>query len=123
VFNIRWRSFRFAFNGIRDLIRTQVNARMHLLVSAIVVFAGFFFQISLLEWCVVLLAMGLVLAAEAFNTALEYLTNLVSPDYHPLAGKVKDVAAGAVLIVTIISVVIGVLIFLPRIIAWLHTFG
>ena len=95
---------------------------MHLLVTVVVVLAGFFFRISLTEWCLVLLAIGLVLAAEAFNTALEYLTNLVSPDYHPLAGKAKDIAAGAVLILTLISVLVGVLVFFPRIVSWVQSF-
>jgi diacylglycerol kinase (ATP) len=66
-----------------------------------------------MEWCVVLLCFGLVMAAEAFNTAIERLVNLVSPDFHPLAGDVKDVAAGAVLICAIVAAIIGLIVFIP----------
>lgn len=77
---------------------------------------GFHFQITSTEWCIVLICFGLVLAAEAFNTAIERLVNLVSPDYHPIAGDVKDVAAGAVLICAIFAAIIGCIIFLPYLI-------
>ncbi len=113
-------SFRCAFAGIVDLLKSQPNARIHLLAAALAVAAGFFFSLSPTEWYFVLAAIAFVFAAEAFNTALEYLTNLVSPEYHPLAGKAKDAAAGAVLIAAICSAIIGGLIFLPKIISWLR---
>ena len=112
----RLKSFSYAFAGIKDLFKTQPNAQIHLFVALCVLIAGFFFNISTIEWCILSLTMALVLSAEGFNTAIEYLTDLVSPDHHPLAGKTKDVAAGAVLISAIAAVIVGLLIFLPKMI-------
>lgn len=111
----RLKSFKYAFNGLFDLVKTQPNARIHLLIASIVIVASIYFKISGVEWCILLLTIALVFAAEAFNTALEYLTNLVSPNYHPLAGKTKDVAAAGVLICAIIAILVGIIIFLPKI--------
>lgn len=109
------RAFRYAFRGLVDLFRTQSNARFHAGAVFAAVFAGYWLDISRLEWVAVVLCIAVVLALEAVNTALEYLTDLVSPDYHPLAGKAKDVAAGAVLVAAIGAAVVGGLIFLPKI--------
>ncbi len=108
-------SFRFAFQGLKDLIRTQPNARIHLLAAVVATGAGLFFRISPPEWVAVILCIAVVFAAEAVNTALEYLTDLVSPDYHPLAGKTKDAAAAAVLILAIGAAAVGLVVFLPKI--------
>jgi diacylglycerol kinase (ATP) len=104
-------SFKFAFKGIRDLLKTQMNARIHLCLTFLVIAGGFFFEISNIEWLICLLAIATVFAAEAFNTALEYLTDLVSPEYHPLAGKAKDAAAAAVLILSTFAMIIGFIVF------------
>lgn len=109
------RSFVFAFAGIAAVISTQRNAQIHLLITAIVIAGGLFFGVSLTEWIVLVLSITLVLALEAMNTALEALVDLLSPQYHPLAKKAKDVAAGAVLIGAIGTAVIGCIVFLPRI--------
>ncbi|MEK7256019.1 MAG: diacylglycerol kinase family protein [Bacteroidota bacterium] len=108
-------SFRFAFAGIIGLLRSEANARIHLVSAVGVIVAGIFFELTVNEWCLVALAIAFVFAAEAMNTALEHLTNLVSPEFHPLAGKAKDVAAGAVLIAAIGAAAVGVFIFLPKI--------
>jgi len=81
----------------------------------VVVLVSFLLQISLVEWAVLLVCILVVLALEAVNSALEYLTDLVSPNYHPLAGKAKDMAAGAVLLASIGSVIIGLLLLGPKI--------
>lgn len=107
-------SFRYAFKGIADLFRHTPNARIHLFVTICVIIAGFFFHITHIEWCILILCIALVLAAEAANTAIEYLTDLVSPDHHPLAGKTKDVAAAAVLLAAIGAAIVGLIIFLPK---------
>lgn len=112
-FTARLRSFGYAFKGIFHLLRSQPNAQIHLLATAVVVAMGFWCAVTGTEWCILLLTMALVWSAEAVNTALEHLTDLASPDYHPLAGKAKDVAAGAVLIVAIFAVVIAGIIFVP----------
>ena len=109
----RARSFRYAFSGLAELLRSQHNARVHLFASLLVVIVGLSLGVTRMEWCALLLAMMLVWIAEALNTALEFLCNLVSPDFHPLIKKSKDVAAASVLISAAGAVVIGILIFLP----------
>lgn len=104
------RSFRFAGQGIFDLFRYENNAKVHLLAAIAVIGVGFWLQLSVLEWAIILTQIGLVWAAEAVNTAIEKLCDVVSPAHHPTIGKVKDMAAGAVLILTIMAVVIGLLI-------------
>jgi diacylglycerol kinase len=108
-------SFRYAFQGIGDLFRTQPNSQVHALVSLLVIAAGFFFKIDRTEWLIIVVCIVLVISLEAMNTAIVYLTDLVSPDYHPLAGRTKDVAAGAVLIAAMGTIIVGLLIFLPKI--------
>jgi diacylglycerol kinase (ATP) len=104
---------------VRALIATQANARIHLVAAGIAIGAGFFFGISRAEWCAVVGAIGLVLTAEGINTAVEAVVDLASPELHPLAEHAKDVAAGAVLIAALTAVVIGVLVFGPRVLALL----
>ena len=108
------RSFGHAFRGIGILLRTQANARIHATATVLVVAAGFWFGISRGEWCAVVAAIGLVWSAEGVNTAVETVVDLVSPERHPLAGRAKDVAAGAVLCAAITALVLGSLIFGPR---------
>ena len=108
-------SFKFAFAGIRDLFKTEPNAIIHLIAAVLAVSMGLFFSISKTEWCFVIFSIALVFSAEAFNTAIEHLTNLVSPDYHELAGKTKDAAAAAVLLVAVGAAIVGLIIFLPKI--------
>jgi diacylglycerol kinase len=110
----RWRSFGFAFKGLKTLVVTQPHARIHLVAIGVVALAGYFTRLSAVEWAVLVVCMALVLALEAVNTALELLTDLVSPEYHPLAGKAKDVAAAAVLIAAIGAIVVALLIFGPH---------
>lgn len=109
----RLKSFVYAWKGIKSFLRREHNAWIHCTAIVGVTIAGFFFGITRTEWLVILLCFAIVLAAEAFNTAIERLVNLVSPDFHPLAGDVKDVAAGAVLICAIATTVIGLIIFIP----------
>jgi diacylglycerol kinase len=109
------RTFGFAFRGLSVLLRTQVNARIHLALTVIVVGAGLFYGLSRGEWCAVVAAIGFVWTAEGLNTAIEAVVDLVSPEYHELAGRAKDLAAGAVLCAAIAAAIIGLLIFGPRI--------
>ena len=111
-------SFRYAIQGGIDLLQSQPNARIHAICALLVLFAGYFFQISWIEWSVVTMAIGAVFAAEAFNTAIEYLTDLVSPEYHTLAGKTKDAAAAGVLFTAIGAAITGLIIFLPKLWNW-----
>jgi diacylglycerol kinase (ATP) len=109
----RIKSFGYAFKGIASLLKKEHNAWIHCLAIVVVTSLGFYFHITSTEWCIVLLCFGMVLAAEGFNTAIERLVDLVSPERHPVAGDVKDVAAGAVLICAIAAAIIGCIIFLP----------
>lgn len=111
----RIKSFGYAFKGIASLIRKEHNAWIHCTAIVLVTMGGFYFGITPTEWCIVVLCFGIVLAAEGFNTAIERLVDLVSPDFHPIAGDVKDIAAGAVLICAIVAAIIGGIIFLPYI--------
>lgn len=108
--------FKYAFNGIFFAVKTQANVRNHIVVAVLVISAGFVFKINPVEWVFIIFAIGLVLASELFNTTIESLVDIVSPTYNEKAGLVKDVAAGAVLIAAVISVIIGAIIFLPKII-------
>ena len=111
----RAKSFVYAFKGIGVFISTQHNAWIHTLAMLLVITGGFWFGISMAEWILVIFAIGLVMSAEIFNTAVEYLVDLVSPEYKKKAGQVKDLLAGGVLICAITAAVIGIIIFLPRI--------
>ena len=113
-------SFKYAFHGIRVLISTQHNARIHLLATITIIAAGFYLGFTSPEWCLIIFAAVMVWTAEAFNTAIEFLVDVASPEFHPLAGKAKDVAAGAVLISAIGSAVIGILIFTPYLVRLFH---
>ena len=106
-------STRYAFRGLRFLLEER-NARMLLAGTVAAVAAGVYFELEPLEWCAVVFAIALLWVAEGLNSALERLTDLVSPGYHPLAGKAKDIAAGAVMIALAAAISIGVLIFGPR---------
>ena len=113
--NGRMRSFGHAFRGLRVLLQTQHNARIHAVATLLVVAAGVLFGISPVDWALVALAVAGVWAAEALNTAIEFLVDLASPEHHPLAAKAKDVAAGAVLLAAIGSLAVGVLVFGPHV--------
>jgi diacylglycerol kinase (ATP) len=95
---------------------SQLSIRILTAATALTLGAGVYFSLSALEWCAVLLALRLVWAAEGLNTALERLTDLVSPGFHPLAGMAKDIAAGAVLLAAVGAVLVGVILFGPRIV-------
>jgi diacylglycerol kinase len=118
MINIRkmLRSFGYAFEGVTALFRHENNARFHLLAAIGVLLTGIGFDIDSKEWALIVLAIGGVWAAEAFNTALEKLCDLVSPDVHPQIKAIKDLAAAGVLIMAGAAVVIGLLIFGEKII-------
>jgi diacylglycerol kinase len=112
--NRRLRSFGYAFNGLIIFFKTQVHAWIHLSATIIAIVMGWLFNISVTEWCLIVFAIGLVFIAEVINTALEFLVDKVSPDYDEQAGKVKDLAAAAVLVASIIALIIAAVIFIPK---------
>ena len=112
----RIKSVTHAWRGVGILIKTSHNAWGHMFFGILALYLGFILNISNTEWLFLIFAIGLVIIAEAFNTAIEIDINLTSPQYHPYARDTKDVAAGAVLISVILSILVGLIIFLPKII-------
>lgn len=110
-------SFKYAFQGIVDLFKSQANARIHLSLTVLVLLFAWYFKISSIEWIAIIICIAMVFSAEAMNTALEYLTDLVSPEHHVLAGKAKDAAAASVLFLAIGAAIAAAIIFLPKVIA------
>jgi diacylglycerol kinase (ATP) len=111
----RIQSFGYAFRGIKTVFLSEINMKIHIFITVLVVICGFVFTISLTEWMFCLLCIAIVTGAEMMNTAIEKVVDLASPEQHPLAGKAKDIAAGAVLLCAIISVIIGLIIFIPKV--------
>lgn len=112
----RIQSFGYAFKGLADFFSGRhPHALIHLLAVVLVSIASFYFNISATECLVILISFALVLSLEAMNSALEYMVDLASPEYHPLAGKAKDMAAAAVLIAAFITIIIAAIIFVPKI--------
>ena len=107
-------SFIYAGRGIYQLVRREQNARIHLLATVAVIIAGLFAGLNRYEWLGISIAVGMVWCAEAVNTAIEKLVDMVSPEHRPQAGLVKDVAAGGVLICAIMAIIIALLVFFPH---------
>ncbi len=114
-----FQSFVDAGRGIRTVFRTEWNFRIHFGIFALIIAAGFGFGISFGEWLAIVLSAGLVLMAEVFNTALEYLADAVHPESDRGVGMAKDAAAGGVLIAAVAAALVGAIVFLPRLWMWL----
>lgn len=115
----RLKSTTHAWRGLGIFLRTTHNSWVHIFFSILAIFLGFILKISTIEWIIIIFVIGLVIIAEALNTAFEIDINLTSPTYHPYARDTKDVAAGAVLISVLVAGVIGLIVFLPKIVAFL----
>jgi diacylglycerol kinase len=105
-------AFRYALQGFSHAIQTQRSMRIHLVIAALVVVAGVLLQLSHIEWAIIAICVGLVLASELINTALEAVVDIASPEVHPKAKIAKDAAAAAVFVFAIVSVVVGLLVFI-----------
>jgi undecaprenol kinase len=110
-------TFMFALEGIRVSFKNEKNIKFHFFFSIFVLLMGFIFNLTYTEWMFVLVAVAGMLVIEMINTAIERVVDLVTDEYHPLAKQAKDIAAGAVFIYALLSIVIGITIFLPKIIA------
>ena len=108
-------SLLYAFTGIKNALFTEKNFRIQFIVALLIIVAGFYFQINHVEWIEILFCIVLVLSLEMINSAIEQMCNFMSPGHHISIKKIKDMAAGAVLVSTIISIIIGCIIFLPKI--------
>lgn len=110
-------TFVCAMKGIINTVKEERNIKVHILATILVIIAGIILKISLAEWIICIILFGLVISAEIMNTAIEATVDLVTRERHPLAGKAKDAAAGAVLVLAIVSAIIGAIIFVPKIIS------
>jgi diacylglycerol kinase len=115
----RLQSFSYAFNGLKILFREEHNARVHLVAAIMAIAAGFFFRINANEWLAIVLSIGLVISAEAMNSAIENIADFISPERNDAIKRIKDLAAAAVLICALTAVVVGLMVFLPKV---LHLF-
>ena len=102
--------------GIKSAIKSEKNMKIHVLASILVTAFGFFFKLEPLEWVACILAIVIVIGSEMLNTAIETVVDLVSPNINPLAKKAKDIAAGSVLVMAIGALLVGLIIFIPKII-------
>lgn len=119
MFRKRIKSFYYAFQGIQFLFHSQFHSKIHLFFTFAVIFNGLFFKVTKVEWLILFLCVGMVWSLEALNTAVEKIVDLITLESHPKAKHAKDVAAGAVLITSIISAIIGFWIFIPYWYNWL----
>lgn len=113
----RINSFKYAFNGFRILLKNEHNARFHLLTGILVIVMGILLRVSPMEWMLLVFLIGIVFMAEIFNTIIEYLVDYISPTYRNQIKKIKDLGAASVLVVAISAIILGLLIFLPKIYA------
>ncbi len=110
----RIKSFGPALKGLFWLFKNEGNAQFHLIATIVVVIAGFYFKVTLFEWILLCFAIGLVITAEALNTAIEKTIDLLHPQKHEKAGLVKDLAAASVLIASILAIIVGLLVFIQK---------
>ena len=113
----RLMSFRYAFNGLKTLIKEEHNARIHLFIACCVLIAGIVFKISTAEWIAVIFCIGIVFSLELINSSIENTVDLISKDQNETIKKIKDLSAAAVLIAAIVSAVIGLIIFVPKVLS------
>jgi len=112
----RLKSVRYAFNGALYLCKTEASIKIQLAIALIVIIAGFYFKISTTEWLFQIAMIGLVMSMEGINTAVEYIADFIHPDLHSSIGRIKDIAAGAVFIASIASVIVAIIIYYPKIV-------
>lgn len=115
------KSFGYAFKGIDDVIEHEPNMKIHVVAAILVVIMAFILKVSIIEWIILVLLIGAVLAAETINTTIENLVDMYTKEYDEKAKIVKDTAAGTVLILAITSAIIGLIIFVPKIICLLES--
>lgn len=111
----RLKSFKYAFNGLQILFKEEHNARVHLLVAICVIAAGLFFNLSTNEWLAIVFSIGLVFSLEIVNSSIENIADFISPEKHEMIKKVKDLSAAGVLVGAITALIIGAMIFCPKI--------
>ena len=114
----RFKSFTYAWSGIKELLRTEHNTWVHLVLTILAVILGFVFNIAIGEWTALIICMTMVWIAEIFNTCIEKLLDFISTDRHPQIKNIKDMAAAAVLIASWAAIIVGAIVFIPKIFVW-----
>ncbi|WP_439153222.1 diacylglycerol kinase [Winogradskyella sp.] len=110
----RLKSIGYAFKGMLILIKTEASIKIQVVIALVVTIAGFYYNISNTEWIVQIAMIGLVMSIEGVNTAIEYIADFIHPDHHPKIGLIKDIAAGAVFIASVVAVIIAIIIYFPK---------
>lgn len=110
----RLKSVGFAFKGMIFLFRTEASIKIQLVIAILVTIAGFYFEISTFEWLAQCIMIGMVMSIEGVNTAIEYIADFIHPEHHEKIGVIKDIAAGAVFIASIVAVTVALIIYLPK---------
>ncbi|MDE6772522.1 MAG: diacylglycerol kinase family protein [Muribaculaceae bacterium] len=113
----RCKAFSYAWKGIKTLIKEEHNARIHLAAAVMAILAAIIFGITPGEWCLVLICVGMVISAEAFNSAVEALADRITREYDPYIGKAKDFGAAAVTTLALVALAVGIIVFLPYILS------
>lgn len=108
--------FKYAFNGIKNAYLLERNFKIHTVFAIIIIVSSIVFGLTALEWVSILVVIGFVLVAEMFNTAIEHMLDYLNPSIHPSAKVIKDLSAGGVLIAAMIAVIVGLIIFIPKLI-------
>lgn len=111
----RIKSIAFAFKGALHLIKKEASVQVQFVIGIILTIAGFYFELSTTEWVIQVLVIGLIMSIEGINSAIEEIADFVHPDYHKKIGLIKDISAGAVFIFAITAIIIGLIIYLPKI--------
>lgn len=111
----RLESFKFAFNGLYSLIKNEHNSRIHILSTVIVIILGIILKINYIEWSLLIIVIGIVFVSELLNSSLESLADLIEPEWNEQIRKAKDYAAAAVFISAVVSIIVGGIIFVPKI--------
>ena len=111
----RLKSIRYALRGAWLLLRSESSIQIQAVIAAVVTLAGFYFDISSMQWIAQLLAIGLVMGVEGVNTAIEKLADYVQPSHDPRIGRLKDISAGAVMIASLLASIVGLIIYIPKI--------
>ncbi len=117
-FSKRIKSFGFAFDGLQTLFKEEHNSRIHLIGAIGVITFSFIFQIALIEWIAIIFVIGLVFITEIINTSIENIADFISPEKHDSIKKIKDLAAAAVLLSALTAIIVGLIIFIPRLLLW-----
>lgn len=112
-FRGRLKSFTYAINGAMKLIKTEHSIMVQFFIGTVVTFAGFYFEISKIEWLIQTLAIGLIISIEGLNTAVEKIADFIHPNFHEKIGFIKDIAAGAVFFAAVTAIIIGLIIYVP----------